>query len=154
MTPPEKLTPNDSRLAPTLALIKTAFAAMDGRINPPSSAHRLTLADLQKHCLEDEVWITGTGPLACMILQSRADHLYLGKLAVAEAARQRGYARQLVTLAEARARKLALPALKLQTRVELTENHAVFKKLGFLETGRTRHPGYAHDTSITFTKTP
>jgi hypothetical protein len=44
---------------------------------------------------------------------------------------------------------LGLDHLELQTRVELTENHATFRAMGFVETGRTAHPGYDR-TSITF----
>ena len=45
---------------------------------------------------------------------------------------------------------LHLPVLELQTRVELTENHATFRALGFVEVARTAHPGYDRPTSITF----
>jgi hypothetical protein len=42
--------------------------------------------------------------------------------------------------------------LELQTRVELEENHAAFRAMGFAEAGRTAHPGYDRPTSITFRK--
>ena len=58
--------------------------------------------------------------------------------------------------ADAGGRTLALdrgkPALELQTRIELTGNHAVFARLGFHETERTAHAGYARPTSITMRK--
>ncbi|MFN7434077.1 MAG: N-acetyltransferase, partial [Betaproteobacteria bacterium] len=40
-------------------------------------------------------------------------------------------------------------ALELQTRIELTENHATFAALGFAKVAETAHPGYARPTSIT-----
>ena len=43
-------------------------------------------------------------------------------------------------------------ALELQTRIELTANHAVFARLGFRETERTAHDGYVRPTSITMRK--
>ena len=46
----------DEDFAPVLVLIKSSFAFMDGRIAPPSSAHRLTVADLARSAAAGEVW--------------------------------------------------------------------------------------------------
>jgi hypothetical protein len=48
------------------------------------------------------------------------------------------------------ARQLGRVGLELQARVELTENHAAFERLGFVRTGTWSHPGYDRPTSITF----
>lgn len=133
-----------------LALLHQAFAEMDGRIDPPSSLHDLTPAGLTRQATLGEIWVIGTPPVACLFLTPRPGALYLGKLAVAASHRGTGLARQLLALAETRARALHLPALELQTRIELTRNHANFRALGFTETGRTAHPGYDRPTSITF----
>lgn len=135
-----------------LALVKSAFAYMDGRVDPPSSMHGLTEADL---AAAHEVLVIGPAgaPLACAVLTPKPDALYIGKVAVAGAARGQGLARRLFTEAEARAGLLGLAALELQSRVELTENHAVFAALGFSRTGETAHPGYDRPTSYTFRKT-
>lgn len=122
---------------------------MEGRIDPPSSLHRMDLASLAAQAGTDEVWVLGRPVLACVILTAMPGRLYLGKLAVAEAVRGQGLARRLVTLAAMRAAELGLPALELQTRVELTENHATFARLGFRETGRTAHAGFDRPTSVT-----
>lgn len=135
-----------------LRLIRAAFAYMDARIAPPSSMHSLTEAAIAAQATLGEVWVIGTPPVACVFLTPQRDSLYVGKLAVALAARHKGLARRLIALAETRARALGLPALELQTRVELTENHAAFTAMGFAETGRTAHPGFASPTSITFRK--
>lgn len=135
------------------ALILRAFAGMEGRINPPSSARDLTPESLAATALTSEIWVIGSPPQACMILTPKPGSLYLGKLAVDPALQGRGLGRALVTWAETRARALGLPALTLQTRVELTENHATFQRLGFSETGRSTHAGFTAPTSITFTKT-
>ena len=63
-----------------------------------------------------------------------------------------GLAQALVRHAESRAKLLALAVLELQTRVELTENHAAFRAMGFAETGRTAHEGFDRPTTITFRK--
>ena len=148
---PRRLAPADD-LGPALALIRQAFAYMAGRVDPPSSAERLDLAALRKIAAASELWVQeDLGlPVACMILTPRPDALYIGKLAVAGPVRNRGLARQLMSHARARARALGLNWLELQTRVELTENHAAFAALGFVETGRSAHDGFDRPTAITF----
>jgi len=133
-------------LPATLALIQSAFAFMEGRIDPPSSVHRLTVEDLA----QSELWVIGAPPLACIVLTPKPDALYLGKLAVAASERGKGHARALIDQAETRARALGLPALELQTRIELTENQRTFEAMGFVELARTAHEGYDRPTSITY----
>lgn len=152
---PLRLTDLDD-MAPVLHLIREAFAAMEGRIDPPSSAARLTAADLAEAAGTGEVWVLREQPndpstvIACMVLTPRPDHLYLGKLAVDAAYRGQSLARQLVGVAVCRARSLGLRSVRLETRVELTEDQHIFVALGFAETGRTAHPGYDRPTSITY----
>lgn len=146
---PVRLMPGESRLGGVLALIRASFAYMDGRIDPPSSMHRLTLAALERHCETGEIWALGDPPLACVLVTPKPDCLYLGKLAVDRARRGAGLARRMVELAVERALALGLPALELQVRVELVENHAAFARMGFVKTGETAHQGYDRPTSIT-----
>ncbi len=136
-----------------LALLREAFAFMDGRIDPPSSLRDLTPEVLSAQAEGGEIWIideTDVGIAACIVLTPKTDALYLGKLAVAAAFRGRGLARRLIEVAEERARERGLPALELQTRVELVENQAAFLAMGFQEVGRTAHPGFDRATSITY----
>jgi len=151
-----RLGPDDD-LAPVLALLRAAFASMAGRIDPPSSLTRMTAEDIASDAAGKELWVMRSNadgpPIACMILTVQPDHLYLGKLAVDASHRGHGLARRMLDHAAARARALNLPAVQLQTRVELAENHATFRACGFVETGRTAHPGYDRPTSVTFTRT-
>ncbi|MCR8724826.1 GNAT family N-acetyltransferase [Frigidibacter sp. ROC022] len=142
--------PGDPDLGSVLVLMQGAFAYMDGRVDPPSSIHRMTAETLSRHAAEGEIWAIGTPPVAAFILTPGPDSLYIGKLAVATSARGKGLARRLTDLAEERARALNLPWLELQTRIELIDNHATFVALGFSVIGETAHPGYAQPTSLTF----
>lgn len=132
-----------------LALLHRAFSYMEGRIDPPSSLRDLTPEALTRQTVTGEIWIIGP-PVACVFLTPKPAALYVGKLATHPDHRNRGYARSLLTLAEARAREMNLPALELQTRIELAENHATFRAMGFEEVARTAHPGYDRPTSLTF----
>lgn len=148
MTPYQCLDPCDWQAI--LSLVQTEFAFMEGRIDPPSSMHQLTPATIAAQARTGEVWAIGTPPIACVFLTPKPAALYVGKLAVAASHRHQGLARRVIDLAEMRARALNLPALELQTRVELVENQAAFRALGFVEVGRTAHPGFDRPTSITF----
>ena len=147
MTP--RLAEDPALWPPILALLRQAFAYMDGRIDPPSSLRDLTPEALTRQARVGELWIIGA-PVACVFLTPKPGALYVGKLAVAESHRGQGLARRLIDLAEARARERGLPALELQTRVELVENQAAFLAMGFREVERTAHEGYERPTSITY----
>ena len=133
-------------------LIVHAFSGMDGRIDPPSSAHHLTAVDIAAQAVDGEVWVIGAPAVACVFLTPMSHALYLGKLAVDPAVQRMGYGRRLIGLAELRAHELALPALELWTRIELTENHATFRALGFVQSGQSSHPGFDRPTTLIFTK--
>jgi len=149
MTPFQPHDPYD--WAALLAMIKRAFSGMEGRIDPPSSLHKLT-ADKLAH-FDGEVWVIGRPPQACMLLTPMPHALYLGKLSVDKPHHRKGLAHTLIAHAETRARDMGLPALELRSRIELVENHAIFFAMGFQQTGATAHPGYDRPTSLTFTKT-
>lgn len=148
---PRRVGPQDD-LSAILSLIRTAFAGMEGRIDPPSSMHALTEGDIARQAVEGEVWSIGVPPLACVFLTPRAGSLYLGKLAVMPGHQGRGLGRRMVRVAEDRARALGLPALELSTRVELVENHAAFRAMGFTQTGGASHKGYDRITTLVFAK--
>ena len=74
-----------------------------------------------------------------MCLTKKEDCLYLGKLAVSQPDRKKALAHCLIKHAETRAETQGYTELKLQTRVELTENHRFFERLGFVKTAETRH---------------
>lgn len=146
---PYQLSPQSPELGSVLQLIRSSFAFMDGRIDPPSSMHDLTLEKLEAQAETYEIWVCGTPALACVFLSFDAEALYLGKLAVANAHRGRGLARQLVRLAHERARQQGLAFLELQVRIELIENQAAFAHMGFKIVGETAHTGFDYPTSVT-----
>jgi GNAT superfamily N-acetyltransferase len=137
-----------------LTLLREAFAFMEGRIDPPSSLDHMSAADLQAKAGQETLILAREREvlLGCAFAAQRADCLYVGKVAVAAAARRRGVARALFDAAEMLARQQRRDWLELQTRVELLENHATFAALGFHKVAETAHPGYARPTSITLRK--
>ena len=154
MTSILRLDPGFSRWDDLLTLILSSFAYMNDRIDPPSSALSLRAKSLAAKA-ETEiacVAVDGDTLLGCIFLRPETDCLYIGKLAIAPEAQGRGIGRQLLTLAEETASALGLPALRLETRIELIENHAVFGRWGFEKTAENTHPGFARTTSIEMRK--
>lgn len=137
-----------------LDMILAAFAYMDERIDPPSSAHRLTPATLRQKAAQEIAFaaIDKGRIVGCVFLKPEENSLYIGKLAVHPAAQGQGIGRLLLARAEATARELGLSSLRLETRVELTENHRLFAAWGFGKTAENRHAGYDRTTSIEMRK--
>lgn len=146
---------NFDQLDDLLALIRSSFAYMDGRIDPPSSAHLLTLESLRQKIVEEIAFVaTDGGTLAgCIFCRPEEECLYIGKLAVAPDAQGRGLGMALLEQAQKTALGMDLQRLRLETRIELTENHARFSAWGFVRTKENAHTGYDRITSIEMTKT-
>jgi GNAT superfamily N-acetyltransferase len=133
------------------ALILAAFAYMEPRINPPSSALRLTAQSMKADAEKGTLLLArrGNDLVGCVFAKVQGDALYIGKLAVRPGLQGAGIGRQLVEAARVEARYRGLGMLELQTRVELVENHATFARMGFVKTGEDRHEGFDRPTSIT-----
>ncbi|MGQ3210067.1 MAG: GNAT family N-acetyltransferase [Shinella sp.] len=155
MTEIIRIDPDFGRWDDLLSLILDAFAYMDGIIDPPSSAHRMTAASLAAKARVEiaSVALQGETLLGCIFCRPEIESLYIGKLAVRPAFQGRGIGRLLLETAEALAREQHLPVLRLETRIELVENHAAFARWGFVRTAENAHPGFSRPTSIEMRKT-
>ncbi|MGX5799914.1 GNAT family N-acetyltransferase [Bradyrhizobium sp. Arg314] len=137
-----------------LALIRRAFAYMDGVIDPPSSAHLLTADRLGGRAKQETGFLAVENGriVGCVFALERVRDFYVGKLAVEPRFQGQGIGTRLMRAVEDLARERGKDAIELQTRIELTANHAAFARLGFRETERTAHEGYDRPTSITMRK--
>ncbi|MDQ0562932.1 GNAT superfamily N-acetyltransferase [Rhizobium mesoamericanum] len=137
-----------------LMLILSAFAYMNDRIDPPSSALQLTPTTLAAKAHSEIAYAAMEGDIlcGCVFLRPEEGCLYIGKLAIAPDAQGRGIGRKLLTVAEQVARDRALASLRLETRIELVENHDVFTCWGFEKTAENAHPGFTRTTSIEMRK--
>lgn len=136
------------------ALLMTSFAYMDGQIDPPSSLTKMNAEDLRELARKDDFVVARCGDriVGFGFGSARGKALYLSKLAVHPDARNRGLLRRVVSRFADLAIASGMTSITLQTRVELKNNHIIFKALGFLRSGETRHPGYGRVTSLTFAK--
>jgi GNAT superfamily N-acetyltransferase len=138
-----------------LALILSSFAYMDGIIDPPSSAHRLTLASLAQKARAEIAHVAvedGDRLVGCVFCKAEPTTLYVGKLAIAPDQQGKGIGRLLLATAEHVAGEAGLTTLRLETRIELAANHATFARWGFVKTAENRHAGFDRTTSIEMQK--
>ena len=143
--------PSFARWEELHALLLACFAYMAERIDPPSSLLRMSAADLKQKSSDETLFLAMDGEriAGCAFVRLEEDCAYVGKLAVDADFRGQGLARRFVEAAEALALANDRHFLELQTRIELTENHATFARLGFVMTRENAHEGYDRPTNIT-----
>jgi GNAT superfamily N-acetyltransferase len=79
---------------------------------------------------------------AIIVLLPEPDHLLLDNIAVRPDRQGQGLGRRLIAFAEEQARRLGHSEVRLYTHEKMTENIALYTRLGFVETGRGQQAGY------------
>jgi GNAT superfamily N-acetyltransferase len=136
-------------------LIQRAFEQYRGILQPESSALRETVESVRQALASAEGLTAriGTRLVGCLIAEPRDKAgLYLGRLAIDPACRGRGIAAKLVGAAEAWARSEGRFQVELNVRIALPDNIRLFRRLGYLETARKSHPGFAYPTYLVMEK--
>lgn len=125
-------------------LILKSFSYMERRIDPLSSALRLTPKLIQSDAESGALLLACiAGDLVgCAFTRPRNSVLYIRKLAVRPDLQRAGIGRALIEAAREEARPRGIGTLELETRIELTENHATFARLGFVQAAETAHNGF------------
>lgn len=141
--------------AQILDLVRLAFGEYRGLLEPESSALRETVDSLRQALASHAGLMAraGSKPVGCLIAEPRGEAgVYLGRLAVDPAFRGRGVAARLIEAAEAWARSEGRFQAELNVRIALPGNIRLFRRLGYLETGRRSHPGFVHPTYLVMEK--
>ena len=122
------------------AIVRDAYSTyLDRMAKPPGPM----LDDYAALIAAGAVSVHDDGQIAAMIvLLPRRDHLLLDNVAVRRDRQGHGVGRRLIEFAESEARRLGHTELRLYTHVTMTENIALYSRLGFVETGRGREAGY------------
>ena len=123
---------------------------MAPRIDPPSSALRLTPESIQADAEAGALLLAYSADdlVGCLFARRKNDALYISKLAVSPTQQRAGISRKLIEAARDEARSRGIGMLELETRIELTENHATFARFGFVKSAETFHRGFDRPTSI------
>ena len=89
-----------------------------------------------------QVWVLGEPVIGVIVLMSEEDGLLVENVGVNPANQGTGHGRRLMEFAEQRAQSLGLSRLILYTNEVMTENLAVYARLGYRETARRTEDGY------------
>jgi ribosomal protein S18 acetylase RimI-like enzyme len=95
------------------------------------------IADRQTWVLEDDGRI-----VAILVLEQGPSGLLLDNIAVMPDSQGKGFGRALIGFAEAEARRLGFDEIHLYTHALMTENIALYQRIGFVETHRGSEKGY------------
>ena len=124
------------------AIVRDAYAIYIERIGKPPGPmlddYAALIADGAVNVLEE----AGGTMAAIIVLLRKPDHLLLDNIAVRLDRQGSGLGRRLIAFAEAEARRLGHAELRLYTHETMTENIALYTRLGFVETGRGQAAGY------------
>ena len=112
----------------------THYTERIGRVPQPMEAdHAANVAEGRVFVAElHDDGGAGTARVAgLVVLEPRADHLYLDTVAVHPDAQGAGLGRLLLEFAEDRARELGLPEIRLFTNAMMWENQKIYPRLGY-----------------------
>jgi ribosomal protein S18 acetylase RimI-like enzyme len=95
------------------------------------------IANSQTWVLEDLRRIAGV-----LVLEERPDAFVLDNIAIHPDWQGKGLGRRLMDFAEAEARRRGWAMIRLYTHALMTENQALYRRLGYVETGRIAENGF------------
>ncbi|HEY4136608.1 MAG TPA: GNAT family N-acetyltransferase [Alphaproteobacteria bacterium] len=128
-----KAGPDDA--AAVAAIVQDAYAKYVPRIGRPP---RPMLEDYAALIRDGIVWVLTEGAQAVgvLVLEDRPDHLLLQNVALAPHAQGRGLGKRLLDYAEQEALARGYGEIRLYTNEKMTENIAIYTKIGYRETHR------------------
>jgi GNAT superfamily N-acetyltransferase len=141
-TTPEPLSPRRATAAdlPAIkALIDAAYARYLTWMDKPPGP---MLRDYGPSVEAGTTWVTGSPITAVLTLYPRDDHLLIENIAVQPAAQGHGLGRVLMSFAEEEAARRGLTRMALVTHEVMTENQAIYARLGYTEVERRAEDGY------------
>ena len=123
-------------------IVHQAYAAYVDRIGKPPGP---MLDDYRARIRAHEAWVLETdgAVVGVIVLLPEDDHLLLDNIAVDPAQQGRGIGRALMEFAEREARRRGYDEIRLYTHEKMTENVAMYPRLGYQETGRGEQAGFS-----------
>ncbi len=102
------------------------------------------LDDYTHRIASDQAWVLEEADqiIGVLVLEPTDAGFLLDNIAVAPHAQGSGHGRTLIAFAEAEGRRRGYGEILLYTHALMTENQALYKRLGFVETGRVTEKGF------------
>jgi GNAT superfamily N-acetyltransferase len=122
-------------------IVRDAYTKYIERIGKPPGP---MLDDYRAHIRAHEAWVLETGGdiAGVIVLVPQEENLLLDNVAVDPGQHGRGLGRALMEFAEREARRRGYDEVRLYTHAKMTENVAMYPRLGWQETGRAEQAGY------------
>ena len=120
-------------------IVTAAYARYLDRMDRPPAP---MLADYAAEVESGRVWVAGEPVTGLIELTETGDSLHVANVAVHPSAQGTGLGRRLMEFAEEQARQRGLTRLDLYTNEVMTENQAIYARLGYRETARRAENGY------------
>jgi len=122
-------------------IVHAAYRHYIARIGKPPGP---MLDDYARRVANDQAWVLEEAGhiIGVLVLEQTDEGFLLDNIAVAPRVQGGGYGRTLIAFAEAEARRRGYGELRLYTHALMTENQALYKRLGFVETGRVTEKGF------------
>jgi GNAT superfamily N-acetyltransferase len=123
-------------------VVHAAYSIYVDRIGKPPGPmldnYTARIADGSVSVVEDR-----TGNIAgIIVLIPNSDHLLLDNIAVRPNYQGQGFGRVLIEFAEREAERLGYSRIRLYTHEKMTENMDLYRRIGFVESGRGQQGGY------------
>lgn len=141
--------------APSIAnVIHQAFEEYRGRLDPPSGAHDESEASVRQKMTGAHAVVASVnqGIVGCAFYEPDGDHMYFGRLAVLPSHRRQGISRRLIDWIEHQARLSGFARVQLSVRVEISDNQAYYKRLGYRVLDYGSHAGFVEPTFVNMVK--
>lgn len=122
-------------------IVHAAYAQYMPRIGRPPGPMR---DDYPARVAAGQVWVAeeSGGIAGVLVLEERPDCLLLDNVAVDPGWQGRGIGRALIGFAEAEARRRGWRELHLYTHALMTENQALYRRIGFIDIARVQEKGF------------
>ncbi len=122
-------------------IVDAAYRSYIPRIGKPPGP---MLDDYPKRIADGQVWVLGDGAVidGILVLEQTPDGFLLDNIAVAPNRQGKGVGRALLAFAEAEAVRRGWREIRLYTNALMTENIALYQRIGYVETARVNEKGF------------
>lgn len=131
-----------SDAAEVAACVAAAFAPYVERIGKPPAP---MLQDYAAVIAERQVWVASDGQqiIGALVLDTTGEGFLLDTVAVLPSRRGTGIGRKLLEFAQCEAQRQGHTSIYLYCNEKMTENQALYSRIGYTEYGRRTEDGYA-----------